>query len=247
MLRLVSGNVELSSSSDHGGASWLHDHGGLELGDKLVWLLSQDWVWHQQVVVDALTKANLGGGLVGHGSDGEWEGWEALVHFDHEGTGALHLQVVHLVKLSLVDSASLLATLWLALAGGDIDVEANDVTWSKLKLLNIGSWGGLVDDDIVSIDQVLLDLVGEDSLNSIALELLSDLLDHTGHIGVGGGLLDLSLGSLEGVPSSQHGISLASFDLALTNNGGGGGVGSISIDVGTTHAKQKNKGTLNKN
>lgn len=50
---------------------------------------------------------------------------------------------------------------------------------------------GAHEDAVVSVDNVPLELVGEDSLEGAAAELLGDLLDEAGHVGVlGTGLHD---------------------------------------------------------
>lgn len=92
---------------------------------------------------------------------------------------------------------------------------------------------GSVDDDIVAIDDMSLDLVGKDTLYSVALELLSHLLNYCGHLSVGTSQGNFALGSLEGIPGGQNHISLAACDCAITHNDSCGSIRSIAIEVGT--------------
>ena len=83
-----------------------------------------------------------------------------------------------------------------------------------------------------------LDLVGKNTLNSVALELLSDSLNHFSDLGVGGSLSDFALGSLERVVGGQDDVSLAASDGGGTDDDGGGGVGSVAIEVRSANAAQ---------
>ena len=94
-----------------------------------------------------------------------------------------------------------------------------------------------VDDNIVTVNNVSLDLVGKDTLDSVALELLGNLLDNLGNFGVGGSLGDFALSGLESVPCGQDNISLASSDGSVTNNGGSGSIGSVAIEMRAANTK----------
>ena len=98
---------------------------------------------------------------------------------------------------------------------------------------------GSVDDDIVAIDDMSLDLVGKDTLYSVALELLSHLLNYCGHLSVGTSQGNFALGGLEGIPGGQNHISLAACDCAITHNDSCGSIRSIAIEVGTADATQR--------
>jgi len=177
--------IQLSSSSDDGGTTWLDNYSCLELSYKLSLLLGQNWVWHQHVVVKAFSYSNLSCGLIGHCSNGEWQSWETLVNLNEESTSTLHLQVINLIQFSLINGASLLALFWLSLSRRDVDIESNDVTWGELELLNVAAWSGSVNNCVISINQMLLNLVRQDTLNCIAAVLLGNLLDHLSHVTVG--------------------------------------------------------------
>jgi len=84
---------------------------------------------------------------------------------------------------------------------------------------------------------VPLDLVGEDTFNSVALECFGDLLNDFGHRVVSGSLCDFTLGSLEGVPCGEDRVSLAARDGTGSDNDGGGGVGSETINVRAANTK----------
>ena len=81
--------------------------------------------------------------------------------------------------------------------------------------------------------------MGENTLNSVALELLSNLLDNIGDIVVCGSFSDDALGGLETVPCGENNVSLGASDWLVTDNNSGGGVRSIAIEVGSANAAQK--------
>ena len=189
-------------------------------------------------MVDALTYTNLGGGLVRHGAEGEGKRGEPLVHLDEECSRTFHLKVVDLLELALEDGATGFVLSRLAISGGDEDVEADDIAGGELELGDVVAWGGPVDDDIVAVNDMSLDLVGKNTLNSVALELLGDSLNHFSDLGVGGSLSDFALGSLERVVGGQDDVSLAAGDGGGTDDDGGGGVGSVAIEVRSANAAQ---------
>ena len=84
-----------------------------------------------------------------------------------------------------------------------------------------------------------LDLVRKDTLYSVALELLSHLLNYCGHLSVGPCQSNFALGSLEGVPCGQDHISLSACDCAITYNDSCGSIRSVAIEVGTADATQR--------
>jgi len=77
--------------------------------------------------------------------------------------------------------------------------------------------------------------VGKNTLNSVALELLSNLLDNIGDIVVCGSFSDDALGGLETVPCGENNVSLGASDWLVTDNNSGGGVRSIAIEVGSAN------------
>lgn len=192
-------------------------------------------------MVAALTDTDLGGGLVLHGADRERQGRESFVHFDEECASALHLEVVNLLKFALVNSAAGVVLLGLTFARGDEDVEADHIAGLELELLDALGGGSSVDDDIVAVDNVSLHFVREDTFDSVALELLANLLNDFSDFGVGCSDSNFALSSLEGVPCGQNNVSLASTDGTSSDYDSRGGVRGISIEVGTAHAIVKVK------
>ena len=177
MLARELGGVQGGATSNHGRAPRLHNNGSLEVGHEFAFNLGKHGVGHQHVVVQALAHANLGRSLVRDGADREGQSRESFVHLDEKFAGALHLQVVNLVEFALEDAAAGLILTRLSLAGRDVDVETEHITWGELPLGDLLRGSGPVDDRLVSINDVSLHLVGEDALDGVALELLSDLLN----------------------------------------------------------------------
>jgi len=236
VLTLESCSINRRVACDNGGALRLHDDSCLELGHKFAGFLSEHGVGDDHVVVHALTNTNFSRSLVLHGADGEGQSRESFVKFHKEGAGALHFEVVNLLEFTLEHGAAGVVLLGLSLTGRDEDVEADNIAGSELEFVDVLSGGGSVDDHIVAVNDVSLDLVGKDALDSVALEFFSDLLNNFSHLVVGGGNGDFAASSLEGVVSSKNNVSLASSDGAGSDNNGSCGVRSISIEVGTAHA-----------
>lgn len=168
------------------GASGQNGNGGLEMSDELTSLLSKNGVGSEKIVIKALLDTNLCTNGVLEGTDGEGKSGEALVDLSEESTRLLELQVVLSIELAFVDGCAEFALFGLALTSRDVDIESNDVTWGELELFNALVSSLLVYDDIVAVDEVLLELVREDSLNSVNSELFTDLGNSLGHLVVSG-------------------------------------------------------------
>jgi hypothetical protein len=65
--------------------------------------------------------------------------------------------------------------LGLAFTGGDDDIEAVYFVDLQFVLVDLLIEGGFVDDDVVSVNKVLLDFVGEDTFDWVAGEALGNL------------------------------------------------------------------------
>ena len=218
MLALVSAKIDGSSACDNSRASWLNDDRSLKLRHNFALFLCKDRIWDKHIVVQALTNTDLCSSLILHSTDGEGQSGEALVNLDEESASALHLEIVHLLELTLEDSAARLVLARFTLAGRNVNVKADNITRYEGVLSNLLSTNCAVDDHIVTINDVTLDLVREDTLDSVALELLSDLLDDLSHASVSGSLSDSTLSGLEGIPSSEDDISLAAGNWTIANN-----------------------------
>lgn len=68
----------------------------------------------------------------------------------------------------------------------------------------------LVEDDLIPVDEMLFDLVGDDSLDWVDLVTVTDLLDKFGDLSIGVSWSDDSQGSLCGLVGGQNHISLLS-------------------------------------
>ena len=238
-IALESVQVDRRVACNYGGASGLNHNRALELSDKLALFLGKHGVGDQHIVVQALTNANLRGSLVLHGANREGKGREPLIHFDEESARTLHLKIVYLLELSLKDGASGLMLAGLTLARRDVHIKADDITGSELELSDRLGIDGAVDDHIVAVDDVALHLVGEDALDCVALELLSHLLNDLSDASIRGGLANLAQSGLVSVPGGEDAVSFGAADGSCANHDGGGGVGSIPIEVRSAHAKKQ--------
>ena len=188
------------------------------MSDEFASLLGKNGVGSEEIVIKAFLNTDLGTNGVLEGTDGEWQGWEALVDLSEESAGLLELQVVLGIELTLVDGSTELALLGLTFTGRHIDVEADDIAGGELELLNALLRGLLVDDDIVAVNEVLLELVRKDTFDGVNAELLADLGNSLGHLGVSGLLADDSLSGKCCVVGGKDNVGLLAGDL-------GGGIG----------------------
>ena len=236
LLSLEALGIQRHVTTENGGALGLHGDGATELSNELTLLLHEDGVSEEQVVLNALLDADLGGGGVLEAGNGEGQSRVLLVDFSEESTGALHSKAVLGLKLSLEDGGAELTLLGLAFAGGDENVEVDNITGSELELLNTLGGSLLVDNAVVAINKVSLQLVRENTLDGLALELRADGSNGLGNAGVGAGLLDAALGGKESVVGGKNNISLATAHLGVlvgTADVSVGTGGAVSIEVGT--------------
>ena len=98
----------------------------------------------------------------------------------------------------------------LALPGADDHVQRVDLVHLELVFLDLLLEVLLGDDDLVPVDDVLLQLVGQNSLKSLHFVALSNFTDEVGHLVVGLPWLQQSQGSIDGVVGGQDDVGLPS-------------------------------------
>lgn len=215
-----------------------HDADGeQELGNKLALLLLHDIVGSDDVVLDALEETHAGLALIVHLTEVEGELTELLGDLGEDDTGGLHLEGVVGGGL-LVDGGARGVVLDLTIARRDHNVDTVDLVLGEGALLKVGALalGGVENDLLLAVNDVLLLLVREHALDGLAAVGGSNALDVVGNGGVGvtgADQADSGLGSLVG---GHEDISLLALDGVLlrgTDNNGGGGNGTVSVDLGT--------------
>lgn len=211
--------VQGSSSTQYGGGFWLNNNGGLELSNENSCFLSQDWVRAQKLMIHALLNTNLGTSEILKSSDREWESCVILHNLGEETSSTLALKAVLLVQLSAVNSGSSLCLSTHAVTSGGINIKMDNISWSEFPVLNSLLWSLLIDNAFVSVDQVLLGLVGENTLHWLNLVVGHDSSDLGSHILVEASNLDRSSGSQESIVGSEDNISSSFLGLSSDNNG----------------------------
>ena len=155
--------IETSGKGDlareNGCASGQNSNSCLEMSDELTDLLGKNGIASEEIVIKALLDTNFSTDWVLEGTDSERKGWEALVNLSEESAGLLELQVVLSIELAFVDGCAEFALLGLTFTGGNINVKSNDIAGGEFKLLNTLLGSLLIDDDIVTVDEMLLELV----------------------------------------------------------------------------------------
>jgi len=225
--------IERDVTTEESSALSLESNGATELSDKFTLLLAEDGVRQNQIVLNAFFDTDLSSGGVLEGCHGERQSGESLVNFGEEGAGGLHTEVVCDIEFSLVNSASEFRFLGLTLTSRGKDIKVENITCSEFELLNTLGRGLLVDNAIVTVNQVSLELVGKNTLNRLAFELLAYSGNSLSNFSVSGGFPDCSLSSQVRVVSSKNNISLATSNLSIVfaGNVGMSGVSTVSIEV----------------
>lgn len=185
-------------------------------------------------MLQALLDADPRSDGVLKGVETEAEGGVSVEDVVEELPALLDLERVGAVQGALVDGAAEVGLLGLSLAAADVDVESEDVVDCELLAVDALLEGLLVDDDLVAVDEVLLELVGEHALERAHLVGLADLLDHLGHLVVGVARLQQPHCSLRGLVGSKDHVRLLAGDrrvLVGLHHDGVGGEGSETVDV----------------
>ena len=202
--------------------------------DKVAGFFNEDGEGDEQFVLEAFLDADSGGDGVFEGVEAEAERGISVEDFVEELSALLDLEVVGSVQSTLVDSASEVALLGLSLPAADKNVEGEHVMDGEFLGIHSLFESFLVDDDLVSIDKVLLELVGKDAFEGGNLVGVANLLDDFSNLIVEVAWLEQSECGLGGLVSSQNHISLLSGDggvLIGLHNNGMADEGSETVDV----------------
>ena len=194
----------------------------LKLGDEVAGLFNEDGEWDEQFVLKAFLDADSGSDGVFEGVETEAERGVSVEDIVEKLSALLDLEVVWPVECPLVDSASEIALLGLSLSAADQHVKGEHVVDGEFLSIDSLLESFFIDDDLVSIYEVLLELVGQDSFERGNLIGVTDLLDDFGNLIVEVSWLEQSQGGLGGLVGSQNHISLLSGDgsvlIRLHNN-----------------------------
>jgi len=200
--------------------------GELDLGDELTILLVQDGVADNQIVVDQLDDTELGLVLHTEGTKVEGHALVLLGDLAENRAGVLGLEVVVLVQLTLEDGGTSLTLRSLTLTSGHNDINGVNLIDLEGGILNLLVNIGALDNGLVTIDDVALELVAQNTLERLALEHLGNLTDDLGTLLVGVSWADEAVNALSGEVSSADGISGAT---------GGGNLGALTADDGVSN------------
>lgn len=168
------------SSRETSGRVGKNKSGELDLSDVFAVLLVQNGVADNQIVVDQLNDTELG--LVLHTESAEVEGHALILlgNLAENSAGVLGLEVVVLVQLTLEDGGTSLTLGGLTLTSGHDDINGVNLVDLKGGILDLLVNIGALDDGLVTIDDVALELVAQNTLERLALENLGNLADDLG-------------------------------------------------------------------
>ena len=152
--------------------------GGLELCDNLMLLLKEHWVGVHHAVGDHLRDTHTSLTLIVKGTKSEREDRSLLVDLLKKVARGLQLEHVHLLKRALEHGGAKLTLTSNTLTGGHHDVDAPDVVGLESALLHALVNHGLVHDDLVTINQEAVHLVGKNTLHRAHVISLSNTLDN---------------------------------------------------------------------
>ena len=221
-------------AGEGGGLALGDHHGHLELGYEISSLFGEGMVGDQQLVLLALLDTDPGSDGVLEGVEAKAVGGVVVENLVEELSALLDLEVISAIKGTLVDGASSVHLLGLALSTRDEHVQGEHVVDSELLRLDSLLEGLFVEDDLVAVDEVLLELMGEHTFEGVHIVGSGNLLDHLGHVVVELSRLDQPDGSLSGLVGSQDDIGLLAGDggiLVGLDDQGVGHEGCESVDV----------------
>lgn len=106
-----------------------------------------------------------------------------------------------------------------AFSGGTENIKRNNITCSEFPVFNSLFWSFFIDNNLVSINQMFLGFMGENTLNCAgSFKFLKGLGNIGGNILIGRSNLDSSSGSDESVVGSENDISLFTVRFSTNNN-----------------------------
>jgi hypothetical protein len=200
------------------GAGVGHQHGILEVGNNFVFLFFHHGVGGQQFVFQAFLYTDLGGNFVFEAALREAQYGELRDHVIEECAGSLGLQHIGAVDITLVDSATHVTLFGLAFSGGDIDIQDEDVVHLEFVVLNILVISGLVDNGVVTIQEELGHIVGEDTFHSVDVVSITAFLNDFGDFMVIFARLQETEASLDGVMGSKDDFGLLAVNFLLADH-----------------------------
>lgn len=222
------------------------EHSPLELGDDGVVVVLHDMVGFNQVVLHTFVASGSGHlarlgtiwgvsayDLVLEGSDGETEGGGGFADGGEELSSVSGLQIEGGIQILLEDCNTVIGLLGLAISGGDEEIKDVNLVDFELDIFNSLVINLLIDDGVVSVDQVSGDFVGENSFEGVDSVGLTDLGDSLGDLSVMIARLQKSDGGPHAVVGGSNDVGLLAGDLGLSNDNGVGNDGHISIEVGS--------------
>jgi len=129
--------VQFEVTSEHSSAAGQDGYGGLEVSNEFTVLFLEHGVRNEQVVLDALTDANLCTGLVLESTKAEAKAGEAFVGLSEESARLTNLEVVSVLEFTLIDSGARLSLLGLAFTRANVNVETNNISGGENPLFHI--------------------------------------------------------------------------------------------------------------
>jgi hypothetical protein len=183
-----------------------------ELGNEVSGFLSEDGERDEQLVLETLLDADSGCDGIFEGVESEAEGGVSFEYVVEELPALFDFEVVCPIEGSLVDCAPQVTFFGLAFSTAHEHIQSEDVMDCKLLGVHSLVEGLLVYDHLVTVDQVLLQLVGKHALQRMHLVGITDLLDNFGHLVVGVSGLQESEGSLCSFVGGEDDVCLFASD-----------------------------------
>lgn len=158
-------------------------------------------------------------------------------------SSSLQFQTVLSFEGSLEDGGSEFGFLSFTFTSRDKDIQTEDLVKTKFEFFNLLVIVLLVvDDTVVTIDQVLLHFMRQNTFKGVTFIRGGDLFDNIGNVVIFiSGSQDSKRG-LEGIESGKDSISTLSFGTlgtVLTNDNSVGSLTNETINMGTTITKRE--------
>ena len=165
-------------------------------------------------------------------TEGEW--WVSIENFVKELSALLDFQVIRSVKSSLVDGASKISFFGLSFSWANENVQSENIIDCKLLRIHSLLEGFFVDDNLVSVDQMFLELMREDTFKRVNFIRVGNFLDNFSYLVVQVSGFYQSQSGLSSFICSQNHVSLFTCNLSILvwlNNNGMGYKGGESVNM----------------
>lgn len=123
----------------------------------------------------------------------------------------------------------------LSFTGRHVHIKANNITRSEFPIFNLLGGSLLINNNIVTVDKMLLDSVRKNSLDWVAFELCGCFCDGLSDLLISASFFNRSQGSLEGGVSCHDDVCFAACGFSLSDKYSSGSICGKAVNVSTAN------------